>query len=121
MPEWVLVALAVLAVPLAAIIGGIAVVGFAIWVGHRNRMTKLQIEEKERQAEMDRDLLGLGSRDISAHMETVLDRMNAVETRLDKVEAMANIEAAKARGRAAVTGAEEQPSVRQRDDQTEVA
>lgn len=121
MPEWVVVALAVLAVPLAAIVGGIAVVGFAIWVAHRNRMTKLQIEEKERQAEIDRELLGLGSKEISAHLETLFDRMKTVETRLDKVEAMVSIEAARTRGRVPLTGADEQSSPRQRDDQTEVA
>lgn len=120
MPEWVLVALAVLAVPLAAIVGGIAVVGLAIWVAHRNRIAKLQIEEKERQAEIDRELLGLGSKEIAANLEALLDRMKAVETRLDKVEAMANVEAARARGRVPVTDADEQPSARQRDEQTEV-
>ena len=99
MPEWLVAVLAVMAVPLSAILGGLAIAGLAIWVAHKNRMTKLELQEKERQAEMDRELLGLGGgAGVSAHLEALLERMKSVESRLDKIEAMANIEAARTRG-----------------------
>ena len=98
MAEWVPVVLGIIAVPLAAIIGTIGVIGFGIWVMHKNKMARLELEEKERQAEVDRELLGLGSKDISVNLQIILDRLDKVENRLDKMEAMGNIEAARTRG-----------------------
>lgn len=121
MPEWLIVVLAVMAVPLAVIVGGLTVVGLAIWLGHKNKMAKLEVAEKERQAEIDRELLGLGSKDISAHLETLLDRMNAVEKRLDKVESMQDIEAAKSRSRVPITSSEEDSSETTEREQREIA
>ena len=104
MPSWLAVVFAVMAVPLTAILGGLAIAGLGIWVGHKNRMAKLELQEKERQAEMDRELLGLGGgAGVSAHLEALLERMKTVEGRLDKMEAMANIEAARGRGAAPVS------------------
>lgn len=79
---------AVIVLPILAIAG---VASLSVWLWHRGRMKKLEIEEKERQAEADRELLGLGDSGISAHLETVLDRLNAVERRLDYLEAVGDI------------------------------
>ncbi len=86
MPEWLVLVLAVIAVPVVLAIGGLSVAGLAIWVSHRSKMRKLEIEEKERQAQMDRDLLGLGSDGLGAQFEALLERMNAIERRMDAVE-----------------------------------
>jgi Tfp pilus assembly protein PilO len=79
---------AVIVLPILAIAG---VASLSVWLWHRGRMKKLEIEEKERQAEADRELLGLGDSGISAHLETVLDRLNAIERRLDYLEAVGDI------------------------------
>lgn len=86
MPEWLVLVLAVIAVPVVLAIGALSVGGLAIWVSHRSKMRKLEIEEKERQAQMDRDLLGLGSDGLGAQFEALLERMNAIERRMDGVE-----------------------------------
>lgn len=86
MPEWLAVVAMVFAVPLVGILAIAGVAGMAIWVWHRSKMAKLQIEEKERQAEADRELLGLGSQGISAHIDAILERLNAIEGRLDRVD-----------------------------------
>ena len=99
MPEWLVAVLLIMAVPLTAILGGLSIAGLAIWVGHRNRMAKMELQEKERQAEMDRELLGLGGgAGVSAHLDALLERMTSVENRLAKIEAVANIETARTRG-----------------------
>ena len=67
--SWVSVAVLALAIPLAAILATAAVIGFTVWVWHRSKMAKLHIEEQERQAEADREMLGLGSKDIQAHLQ----------------------------------------------------
>ncbi len=121
MPDWVLATLAVMSVPLAAILGGVAVIGFIVWVIHKNRMVRLEVEEKQRQAELDRELLGLGSKDIAANLEVILDRLGAVETRLDKVESMQNIEIAKGRGHVPISPQETEEARRDRPEQTERA
>jgi hypothetical protein len=108
MSSWVTAVLLFVSVPLALILGGLAVAGMAIWVSHKNRMAKLEIQEKERQAEADREMLGLGSKDLDAHVQALLERMKSVEGRLDRMEAMANIEAAKGRRTIPITGATDQ-------------
>lgn len=121
MPDWVLVALGFIAVPLVAIIGFIGVLGFGIWVIHKNRMARLEVEEKERQAELDRELLGLGSKEISANMQVILDRLNALESRMDRLETMDRVEAAKARGRIPLGGGDEVARPERRQDETNIA
>ena len=113
MPEWFVLILTGVLVLMAPLMAAIAVAGFAIWVSHKSKMRKLQLEEMERQAEMDRELLGLTGRDASAHIEAILDRLRSVETRLDKTEAMQNIEVAKARGPASLTASENERASRQ--------
>jgi tetrahydromethanopterin S-methyltransferase subunit G len=76
-------------VPVLAV-AGVATLAVTLW--HRAKMKKLEIEEKERQAEEDRQILGLGSNDgLSAHLEPILDRLNSIERRLDYLEAVGNI------------------------------
>jgi hypothetical protein len=89
MPEWLAVVAMVFAVPLVAILAIAGVAGMAIWVWHRSKMAKLQIEEKERQAEADRELLGLGSQGISAHIDAILERLNSIEGRLARIDGSA--------------------------------
>jgi len=86
MPEWLVVVLAIIAVPVVLAIGGLSIAGMAIWVSHRSKMRKLEIEEKERQAEMDRELLGLGSDGLGAQLEAMLERMNNLEARMGRLE-----------------------------------
>jgi len=118
MPEWLIVVLALVTVPLAAILGTVYVVGLVIRVWHRTKLEKLELEEKQRQAETDRELLGLGSSGLSAHVETLLDRMKAVEDRLGKIEAIASIEAARARTPIPIASGDPQRP-EQRDQQTQ--
>lgn len=120
MPDWVLVALGFIAVPLVAIIGFIGVIGFGIWVIHKNKMARLEVEEKERQAELDRELLGLGSKEISANIQVMLDRINALEQRVDRMESMEDIEAARTRGRIPLGGEEETGAGRRQQDQRNI-
>jgi len=86
MPEWLVVVLAIIAVPVVLAVGGLSIAGMAIWVSHRSKMRKLEIEEKERQAEMDRELLGLGSDGLGAQLEAMLERMNNLEARMGRLE-----------------------------------
>lgn len=95
MPDWVAITLAVISVPLVAILGILAIAATGMWMWHKGRMARLEVEEKQRQAQIDRELLGLGSKDISANLEVILDRLNALEHRVEKTEAMLSIEAAK--------------------------
>lgn len=81
---------AVIVLPVLAIAG---VASLSVWLWHRGKMKKLEIEEKERQAEADRELLGLGSAGMSAHLQTILDRLAAIEHRLDYLESVGSIRA----------------------------
>ena len=121
MPEWTLVVLGVLAIPLAAIIGAIAVAGFGIWVHHKSKMRRLQIEDMEAQAEADRAMLGMSGSEVNAHIQTILDRLVTIETRLGQLESMEAVEAAKARGRTTLGGASEGQRNRERGGDRELA
>jgi Tfp pilus assembly protein PilO len=102
---------AVIVVPVLAVAG---VVSLTVWLWHRGKMKKLEIEEKERQAEADRELLGLGGPSMSAHLQTILDRLTAIERRLDYLEAVGNIR--RAQGASTPTGTDD---ATQRRPQTE--
>lgn len=79
MPEWLTVVAMVFAVPIVGILALSGVAALALWVWHRGKMAKLEIEEKERQAEADRELLGLGNQGTQAHIEAILERLDALE------------------------------------------
>jgi len=109
MPDWAIGILAVFAPAVAVVLGITGVIAFGIWVLHKGRMARLELEEKERQAELDRQILGLGSEetdDLHANLQVILDRLNAVESRLGRIEAMDAIETAKRRGHGAVVATE---------------
>ncbi len=87
MSAWLALVLIVVSVPLAAIAAGLLIVALVVRSRNRAAMTKLQMEEKRRQAEEDRDLLGLGSAGLGPHVEALLERMKALEDRLAGLEA----------------------------------
>ena len=108
----VLIALTgVVIVPVLAVAG---IAGLTIWLWHRGKITKLQMEEKERQAEMDRELLGLGSAGISAHLQTILHRLNTVEERLNRIEGLPQTTSSGGATRIPITSAEDATQRRER-------
>jgi hypothetical protein len=86
MPDWFGVVIAVFAVPVAFILGLVLVATLGIRSWHGMKMQRMKMEEAERQAQMDRDLLGLGGGGVSAHIEAILARLESIENRLDKVD-----------------------------------
>ena len=84
--EWSNVVFFFVAIPLVGILGIVLIATVAIRSWHNMKMTRLKMEEQERQAEMDKELLGIGGGGISAHIDTILTRLNSIEQRLDRIE-----------------------------------
>lgn len=84
--EWSTVIFSFVAIPIAVILGIVLIATVAIRSWHNTKMMRLKMEEQERQAEMDKELLGIGGGGISAHIDTILSRLNNIEQRLDRIE-----------------------------------
>jgi hypothetical protein len=75
-----------LLIPIVAILAVFGVGALRVWIGHRERLEALRVGQAEREAERDRELLGLGNPLGSAHLEAVLARLTALEDRLKALE-----------------------------------
>ncbi len=76
----------VLMIPIVAILGAFAVAGFKLWIAHREKLEEMRHQRLERQRQADADLLSMGDPTHSAHIQVILDRLLAIERRLQGLE-----------------------------------
>lgn len=75
-----------LLIPIIAIVCIMGVGALRLLVEHREKLARIHMEQVEREAERDRELLGLSNPLGSAHLEAVLARLTSLEARLAAME-----------------------------------
>ena len=70
-------------IPIAAILGGLAYGAVELLFKHRERVEQMRAERAQAQAEVDRELIGGVT--ASPHLDAILERLNAIEERLEEM------------------------------------
>lgn len=73
-------------IPVVAIVGAMGIGALKLLIEHREKLARMRAEQAEREAERDRELLGLGGGLGNAHLEAVLARLASLEERLAAME-----------------------------------
>ena len=75
-----------LMIPIVGVLAVFGVGALRVWATHREKLEQMKSERVERQAAIDRELLGLSHTNSPEHMSVILDRLTGMEERLARLE-----------------------------------